>query len=166
MKIKCVTVVCVFVCQSPACVWPRQSQSPCRKTRLAPSPLPPGKSPALPALTPALSVGHVTLVLLSLPQFSSEQLSRHSPECDLQLQAELLLHHHSSWPGETTVPPPDLFIFLVLITGSVSSSSSLLFFQLLLPAGSTSLTFNVTAHEVGQVTSYLLSNSTSLPRWV
>ncbi|KAF6728676.1 Cystinosin [Oryzias melastigma] len=37
--------------------------------------------------------------------------------------------------------------------------------QLLLPAGSTSLTFNVTAHEVGQVTSYLLSNSTSLPSW-
>uniref|UniRef100_A0A3P9LWF4 Cystinosin, lysosomal cystine transporter n=1 Tax=Oryzias latipes TaxID=8090 RepID=A0A3P9LWF4_ORYLA len=37
--------------------------------------------------------------------------------------------------------------------------------QLLLPAGSTSLTFNVTAHEVGQVTSYLLSNGTNLPSW-
>lgn len=31
---------------------------------------------------------------------------------------------------------------------------------------STSVTFNVTAHDVGQVTTYLLSNHTDLNRWV
>ncbi|KAM9384408.1 cystinosin isoform 1-T2 [Pholidichthys leucotaenia] len=34
--------------------------------------------------------------------------------------------------------------------------------QMLLPAGATSVSFNVTSHDVGQVTTYLLSNSTEL----
>lgn len=39
-------------------------------------------------------------------------------------------------------------------------------FQVFLPVNSTSVMFNVTSHSVGQVTTYLLSNSTDLHRWV
>lgn len=39
-------------------------------------------------------------------------------------------------------------------------------FKVLLTVDSTSVTFNVTSHDVGQVTSFLLGNGTDLDRYV